>query len=71
MKNTSFALILLCPLLFACGQSGPLYLPTAKPPIYVEPEPNPKPETKDTETKPAPKSVQPPQSDIKQPTTTQ
>ena len=27
-----------CLLLFGCGQSGPLYLPTDEPPIHVEPE---------------------------------
>jgi predicted small lipoprotein YifL len=38
MKNNSFALLLLGTLLVGCGQVGPLYLPTDKPPVYVEPE---------------------------------
>ena len=32
--------ILLIPLITSCGQPGPLYLPTGKPPIHVEPEPD-------------------------------
>jgi predicted small lipoprotein YifL len=39
----------------ACGQPGPLYLPTDKPPIYVEPDAEA--ETKDAEKQP----VSPPQ----------
>ncbi len=27
-----------------CGQTGPLYLPDAPPPIHVEPEPDPEPD---------------------------
>jgi len=34
-------------MLSACGQPGPLYLPSSKPPIYVEPEPVPEPEPKE------------------------
>ncbi|WP_411725289.1 LPS translocon maturation chaperone LptM [Methyloglobulus sp.] len=61
MKDYRFALFLLCLVLPGCGQPGPLYLPSDKPPIYVEPEPAP--ETKDKETRPEP----PPQPKIKQP----
>jgi predicted small lipoprotein YifL len=48
-------------LLAACGQPGPLYLPTDKPPIYVQPQeqqkPGPTPEATPApaqETKPVP-----------------
>jgi predicted small lipoprotein YifL len=34
-------------MLSACGQPGPLYLPSSKPPIYVQPEPIPEPEAKE------------------------
>jgi predicted small lipoprotein YifL len=37
MKTTCISLLLLG-LLSACGQPGPLYLPTAKPPVYVAPD---------------------------------
>lgn len=59
MKDTGFVLLLLGLTLAGCGQPGPLYLPSAKPPIYVEPEPEtesnkePKKET-EKDTKPAP-----------------
>lgn len=36
--------LLLIPMVTSCGQPGPLYLPTEKPPIHVEPEPEPEPE---------------------------
>ncbi len=38
--NTKFylGLIGLVTILTACGQPGPLYLPTDKPPVYVPPE---------------------------------
>lgn len=36
--------ILFALLLCGCGQTGPLYLPDAPPPIHVEPEPDPEPE---------------------------
>jgi predicted small lipoprotein YifL len=48
-----FVLPLVLLLLSACGQPGPLYLPSSKPPIYVEPEPVSKPETKGKEGNPA------------------
>ena len=35
---------LLCLMSTGCGQTGPLYLPGQKPPIYVPPEPIPEPE---------------------------
>lgn len=41
MKDTSFALFLFASILSGCGQPGPLYLPTDKPPIYVEPDTEP------------------------------
>jgi predicted small lipoprotein YifL len=62
MKDYSFAL-LLCLILSACGQPGLLYLPTDKPPVYVEPET----ETKNAEPKQATKPEPPPQPEIKQP----
>jgi predicted small lipoprotein YifL len=65
MKDTGFALFLLCLALSACGQPGPLYLPTDKPPIYVEPDVEP--ETKDTEPKQATKPEPPPQPETNQP----
>jgi predicted small lipoprotein YifL len=34
-------LLLLATVITGCGQPGPLYLPTEKPPIHVEPEPEP------------------------------
>ena len=37
MKTTCISLLLLG-LLSACGQPGPLYLPTDKPPVYVAPD---------------------------------
>jgi predicted small lipoprotein YifL len=37
--------------LAACGQPGPLYLPTQAAPIHVEPELAPKPEAKPEKTK--------------------
>jgi predicted small lipoprotein YifL len=43
--------ILILPLIQGCGQPGPLYLPTEKPPIHVEPEPEPEPETDESEAK--------------------
>lgn len=45
MKDVNHAWLLVSLMLSACGQPGPLYLPSSKPPIYVEPEP----ETKSTE----------------------
>jgi predicted small lipoprotein YifL len=65
MKNTGFALYLLCSLLYGCGQPGPLYLPTSKPPIYVEPDAEP--ETKNTVPKQEIKPQSPPQPETKQP----
>jgi predicted small lipoprotein YifL len=67
MRNTCFAVYLFCALLSGCGQPGPLYLPTDKPPIYAEPDP----ETKDIEPKQATKPEPPPQPEIKQPATDQ
>jgi predicted small lipoprotein YifL len=67
MKDYSFTLVLLSLILSACGQPGPLYLPTDKPPIYAEPDP----ETKDIEPKQATKPEPPPQPEIKQPATDQ
>jgi predicted small lipoprotein YifL len=37
MKTTRITFLLLG-LLSACGQPGPLYLPTDKPPVYVAPD---------------------------------
>jgi predicted small lipoprotein YifL len=65
MKHPSLALLLFT-FLTACGQPGPLYLPTDKPPIYVEPEP----ETTDVETETEKKEHAkpgPPQPETKQP----
>lgn len=65
MKDTGFVLLLLGLTLSGCGQPGPLYLPTAKPPIYVEPEPEaeskkePKKETKPAPPQPLPQKPQP------------
>lgn len=36
--------LLLALLVSGCGQTGPLYLPDAPPPIHVEPEPDPEPD---------------------------
>lgn len=63
MKHIRFALLLSF-LVSGCGQPGPLYLPTSKPPVYVEPDSVP--EAKDPEQKP-----KVPQPDIKQPATNQ
>jgi predicted small lipoprotein YifL len=41
-------------MLSACGQPGPLYLPSSKPPIYVQPEPEPKEIDKNSEPKQQP-----------------
>lgn len=39
MKHTALLLLIALGLLVqACGQTGPLYLPDQKPPIYVPPE---------------------------------
>jgi predicted small lipoprotein YifL len=65
MKDPSYALFLFCLLLVGCGQPGPLYLPTNKPPIYVEPDVEP--EVKDAAPKQETKPQPPPQPDIKQP----
>lgn len=35
---------LFCLVVTGCGQTGPLYLPGQKPPVYVHPEPIPEPE---------------------------
>jgi predicted small lipoprotein YifL len=67
MKNTGFALYFVLSLLSGCGQPGPLYLPTSKPPMYVEPEPETKDAASKQETKPQP----PPQPEIKPPATEQ
>jgi predicted small lipoprotein YifL len=64
MKYLSFTLLSFCLLVSGCGQPGPLYLPTDKPPIYVEPDSEP--ETKESEPKlEKPKEL--PQSEINQP----
>lgn len=52
--------------LTACGQPGPLYLPTDKPPVYVPPEEQTKqePDTQpdaSKDTKPQPENNQQPQ----------
>jgi predicted small lipoprotein YifL len=65
MKNTGFALYFVLSLLSGCGQPGSLYLPTSKPPMYVEPEAEP--ETKGAAPKQETKPQPPPQPDIKQP----
>lgn len=39
--HTYLLFLLITPVLTNCGQPGPLYLPTEKPPIHVEPEPQP------------------------------
>ena len=45
MKTIQLLLFLACYLtLTACGQTGPLYLPGSKPPIYVPNEPKPTPD---------------------------
>ena len=41
MKYSYLALFLIGSILTGCGQPGPLYLPTDKPPIYVEPDEKP------------------------------
>lgn len=69
MKNTGFALYFVLSLLSGCGQPGPLYLPTNKPPMYVEPEAEP--ETKDAAPKQETKPQPPPQPEIKPPATEQ
>ncbi len=48
-KHTQFGVLLVVCLISACGQPGPLYLPTDKPPVYVAPEDS---TNKDAETKP-------------------
>jgi predicted small lipoprotein YifL len=55
MRIFSFAILFSSLMVTACGQPGPLYLPTDKPPIYVEPDAEA--ETKDAEKQP----VSPPQ----------
>jgi predicted small lipoprotein YifL len=65
MKDYRYPLFLVCLLLSGCGQPGPLYLPTNKPPVYVEPDAEL--ETKDTASKQETKPQPPPQPDIKQP----
>lgn len=37
-KTIQLGAIPLCLSIAACGQPGPLYLPTDKPPVYVPPE---------------------------------
>lgn len=46
---------LLVSIVTGCGQTGPLYLPGQKPPIYVPPEPIPEPED-EPEYKPEPEA---------------
>jgi predicted small lipoprotein YifL len=65
MKDYSFALFLVCLMVSACGQPGPLYLPTDKPPIYVEPDAET--ETKGAEPKQATKPEPPPQPETNHP----
>jgi predicted small lipoprotein YifL len=69
MKDHSYPLFLFCLLIAGCGQPGPLYLPTSKPPMYVEPEAEP--ETKDAASKQETKPQPPPQPEIKTPATEQ
>jgi predicted small lipoprotein YifL len=45
--------------LIGCGQPGPLYLPTDKPPVYVPPEELTKEEA-ETKTDDAQKEIKPP-----------
>ncbi len=56
MKTTPITLLLLG-LLSACGQPGPLYLPTDKPPIYVEPDEKPEAKEDAPKQESAPKAV--------------
>lgn len=65
MKDYRYPLFLLCLLLSGCGQPGPLYLPTNKPPIYVEPDAEP--EAENTAPKQETKPKSPPQPETKQP----
>lgn len=44
-KSPFFYSLLFSILLTGCGQTGPLYLPDAPPPIHVEPEPEPESES--------------------------
>lgn len=39
MKDVNHIWLIVGLMLSACGQPGPLYLPSSKPPVYVEPEP--------------------------------
>ncbi|MEQ1543494.1 lipoprotein [Methyloglobulus sp.] len=66
MKDHSYPLFLFCLLIAGCGQPGPLYLPTNKPPVYVEPDAEPE-TNKDAAPKQETKPQPPPQPDIKQP----
>lgn len=56
MKTTTITLLLLG-LLSACGQPGPLYLPTDKPPVYVAPDKEAKTKAETPKTESAPKAV--------------
>ncbi len=66
-KLTHSGLLLSVFLLSACGQPGPLYLPTDKAPIYVPPEEQTKEEA-ETKSDAAQKEIKsPPQPDNNQP----
>lgn len=58
-KITCIKLLGLVIALISCGQPGPLYLPTDKPPVYVPPEElsNEEAETKSDDTQ---KEIKPP-----------
>ena len=56
MKTTCISLLLLG-LLSACGQPGPLYLPTDKPPVTVAPDEKAKAKKEAPKAESAPKAV--------------
>lgn len=74
MKTTCITLLLLG-LLSACGQPGPLYLPTDKPPVYVAPDKEAKAKEETPKAESTPKAVDdstegPKPQEVPQPTDT-